>query len=441
MCFWLRSRSIGVLLAGVFGLACSSVQASGLQLVPERALVWKDFLGVNAHFLWFERQDYQQQMVMLQKLGLEWVRVDIHWDRHEISKEVYRLQELDQLMDEIDRKNLKSLVYVVGSAGHATSAPLGSPTPDQYPPRKPELFGKFMYRLASRYQGVDAWQVWNEPNIPAYWRPVENPRAYGELLLTSARALRLAAPDKPVVMGGMAYYSQMPVKGGLMLEALGELGVQELNTVVAYHPYTQKPEGNEAKLPDFVQHARQLNAMLRDAGVRKIWATEWGWSSYTGPREEQAIIGRDGQADYVLRRLALMSALDYDRIFLFALSDLDTRATVRDREYGLLDLQGRAKPVYTALASFLRITGPELKPGTLPVMVKPPKDLYSVSWQKPDGRQLLIFWGAASKKLVLKNIGQATLHNPFKAGQLVLKSDTAGILEVPVASHVQILEW
>ncbi|YCO42031.1 hypothetical protein HGG83_05245 [Thiopseudomonas denitrificans] len=120
---WLKSRSFLVALAALFGLACSSLQASGLQLVPERSLAWKDFLGVNAHFLWFEPQAYQQQMSMLQKLGLEWVRVDIHWDRHETSEEVYRLQELDLLMDEISKKKLKSLVYVVGSAGHATSAP------------------------------------------------------------------------------------------------------------------------------------------------------------------------------------------------------------------------------------------------------------------------------------------------------------------------------
>ena len=48
----------------------------------------------------------------------------------------------------------------------------------------------------------------------------------------------------------------------------------------------------------------------------------------------------------MLRRLALMSALDYDRIFLFTLSDLDQRASVRDRDYGLLDLDANPKPVY-----------------------------------------------------------------------------------------------
>ncbi|MFN2910829.1 hypothetical protein ACKUE4_25240, partial [Escherichia coli] len=75
----------------------------------------------------------------------------------------------------------------------------------------------------------------------------------------------------------------------------------------------------------------------------------------------QDIIGVEGQADYVLRRLALMSALDYDRIFLFTLSDLDQRASVRVRVSGLLDLDANPKPVYLALQRFLKVTGPKLR--------------------------------------------------------------------------------
>lgn len=442
MRFWLKTGAVvTALMTGLIGLGIGNLQAAGLQLVPERSLVWKDFLGVNAHFLWFEPQDYRRQMAMLQELGLEWVRVDIHWDRHETREGQYRLQELDQLMADLEQQKLKSVVYVVGSAPHATSAPAGSPTPDQYPPRKPELYGKFMYQLAQRYPVVDAWQVWNEPNIPPYWRPAEDPRGYGQLLQVATQALRMADASKPVVMGGMAYYSQMPVKGGLMLEALGGLGVQKLDTLVAYHPYTQKPEGNESRLPDFMQHARQLNAMLRGAGVRGIWATEWGWSSYAGPKEEQAIIGKDGQADYVLRRLALMSALDYDKIFLFALSDLDSRATVRDRGYGLLDLQGQAKPVYTALRNFLQVTGSALQPGQLPTVVDAPKDLYSIAWRSEDGRNLLMFWSEKGQRMVLDDIATARLHDPHSGSMRSLKAAAKGTLDVPLVGHLQILEW
>ncbi|WP_205208387.1 hypothetical protein [Chromobacterium haemolyticum] len=169
----------------------------------------------------------------------------------------------------------------------------------------------------------------------------------------------------------MAYYSQMPVRGGLMLEELVKKGSLNLKTIVAYHPYSQQPEGDDPKTRDFVLRAQQINARLRQVKAPGIWATEWGWSSYAGPKEEQDIIGRDGQADYLLRRLALMSALDYDRVFLFALSDLDQRASACDRGYGLLDLDGKPKPAYKALARFLAITGPRLEPAAPPAWARP----------------------------------------------------------------------
>jgi len=131
------------------------------------------------------------------------------------------------------------------------------------------------------------------------------------------------------------------------------MGVAQKKLVMAYHPYTELPEGASPKQQDYLQHSNFINSALRAHGIEQIWATEWGWSSYSGPKEMQAIIGVDGQADYTLRRLALMSAQDFDRIFLFNLSDLDSRAGPRDQGYGLLDLQARPKPVYNALANLI----------------------------------------------------------------------------------------
>ncbi len=40
-------------------------------LKAPRAVVWKDFLGVNAQFLWFSPERYNKQIDRLQDLGLE----------------------------------------------------------------------------------------------------------------------------------------------------------------------------------------------------------------------------------------------------------------------------------------------------------------------------------------------------------------------------------
>lgn len=414
-------------------------QAGGVELKAPRAVEWKEFLGVNAHFLWFPPEQYRRQMEQWKALGLEWTRVDLHWDRHEPEQGRYRLTELDGVIDQLRQQQLRSVFYLVGSAPHATSAPAGSPTPDQYPPKDPQLFARMITMLAERYPAVDAWQVWNEPNLPSFWRPHEDPEGYGRLLQVSSEALRRAVPDKPVVMGGMAYYSQMPVKGGLMLEALGKLGVQQLGTLIAYHPYSQEPESDEPGVNDFILRSQQLNANLRGAQVPAIWATEWGWSSYQGPKELQEIIGEDGQADYTLRRLALMSALDYDRIFLFALSDLDQRASARDQHYGLLDLNGQPKPVYKALKRFLDISGPRLQPAEAPKPATAVSDLYSIGWQREDGRHLWMFWSPSGAELHLPSIARAELHDPLTGKRQML--ETEGGVRLQAKPTLQMMVW
>lgn len=283
-------------------------------LKAPRAVVWKDFLGVNAQFLWFSPERYNKQIDRLQDLGLEWVRLDLHWDRLETAEDQYQLASLDQLVKDLEARQLKSVFYLVGSARFITTAPFYSPFQDQYPPRDPEVFARRMAMLSQRYPSVAAWQVWNEPNLIGFWRPKADPEGYAKLLQASTIALRMVDPEKPVVSAGMAFFSEMP-DGRTMFDALGHLGVESLGTIATYHPYTQLPEGNYPWNLDFVSHANQINRALRNAGVPAIWSTEWGWSAYKGPKELQDIIGVEGQADYVLRRLALMSALDYDRIF------------------------------------------------------------------------------------------------------------------------------
>lgn len=413
--------------------------AQPVHLEGDTDIVWRDFLGVNAHFLWFTPTQYLQQMNRLKELGLEWARVDIHWDRHELSQGEYRLAELDRLALDLKQQKLKTLMYIVGSAAHATSAPKDSPTPDQYPPKNPDLYADMMGKMVKRYPHINAWQVWNEPNLPSFWRPHEDPEAYGKLLLTTVQHVRKIAPKTNLIMGGMAYYSQMPVKGGLMLEALGNLGVAQLKITAAYHPYTHYPEGNEPDKPDFLVHSKQLNSLIRSVNM-PIWATEWGWSSYKGPKEHQAIIGDSGQADYVLRRLALMTTLNYDKVFLFALSDLDSRASARDQYYGLLDVRGQPKPVYSALKNFLEATGGRLKPGHTPQIIKTPNDIYSVSWRREDGKNLWMFWSASGKEISLGAIEKAVLVDPLAGTSHGVIADQQQ-LKFQAKQSLQILIW
>ena len=414
------------------------VDAQMHTLKAPREVVWKDFLGVNAQFLWFSPKRYALQMERLKDLGLEWVRLDLHWDQLELQEDVYNVAALDVLVRHLQQQQLKSMFYLVGSARFITTAPPDSPYQDQYPPKDPDVFAMRMALLAMRYPSVEAWQVWNEPNLIGFWRPQADAQGYAQLLERSTLALRSVDPEKPVVGAGMAFFSDLP-GGASMFEQLGALGIQRLNTVVAYHPYSQMPEGNQRGSNDWLLRTQELNHVLRNSGVHDIWATEWGWSSYSGPKEAQDIIGRAGQADYVLRRLALMSTQDFDRIFLFTLNDLDARASVRDRDYGLLDLDGQPKPVYEALQRFLQITGPRLKPADPPLLNKTVNGLYSIAWTAEDGRNLWMFWAEKGGEVELKDLPQGLLHDPLTGRETAVKAGES--VKVKVKPSLQILSW
>lgn len=301
------------------------------------------------------------------------------------------------------------LVYLVGSAPFASSAATDAHFRDQYPPRNPVDYALRLAQLAQRYPQVRHWQVWNEPNLPPFWRPQPDAGAYARLLRASAQVL----PRAKLVPAGMAYYSQLPhAPQTLLLEQLHTLGALQLSDVVAYHPYSDTPEGDpDPHDPDnFIQRAQQLNHRLRTAGVKQIWATEFGWSTYHGPLEMQTQINERQQANYLLRRLLLMMSLDYDRVFWFCLQDIDKIVGERDRHYGLIYADARPKPAWFALQRLLQISGERLAPQPPLVMAD---GVYASSWRRSDGRSLSLFYALQPTDISLPASKAARLYQPL----------------------------
>jgi len=431
-----RSTCVNALGLCLLALASATAQAETL-LKAQRSITWKDFLGVNVQFHEFPQDIYQKQMTRLDDLGLNWVRWGLRWPMLEPVQGQYNLAELDAAMAAALPHHLNTVAYLAGSAPFDSTAPQGASNTDQYPPRDNSLFAERMTALAQHYPQVSHWQVWNEPNIA--WLPQADPAAYYELLTTTAKAIRSALPGKPVVTAGVAYYGQIRGSTSYMLQSMVDQGLADQNIIAAYHPYSDYPEGDSPGDRDFLKRAKGLNRTLHEAGIKEVWATEWGWSSYTGPSELQPVIGPEGQADYTLRRLALMSTQDYQRIFLFNLSDLDQRASARERSYGLLDLNAEPKPVYNALKNFLQVTGPTLAPADLPPPLAVPEDLYAIAWNRPDGSHLLMAWSASSAHMVFPGIKKADLYDPLSGNHTPL-ADARGI-DVALRPSLQILAW
>lgn len=408
---------------------------------PMKPVVWRDFLGVNTQFNWFTPEMGQKQVDALKALGLMHVRQTIHWMIVEPRPGEFDLAAVDRMMAMSQANGLRSIANFLGSPRFASSAPPGAPFSDKYPPADPRVYAGRLAQLQERYPHVETWQVWNEPNILGFWAPAPDPRQYVKLLEPSVAALRARDPAATVGLAGMAYYSETDFRNELMFDALEPLGAYRLNVAAAYHPYSAEPEGGESQVRDYLSRSQAVNRKLRQRGVQALWASEWGWSSYSGARVEQPIIGERGQASYTLRRLALMSTQDFDRIYLFTLSDLDARASARDRKYGLLRENGDPKPVYQALSRFLSLTGPRLTPGIQPqIQGKAPDGLIAIPWRRDDGRQVWMVWSNQASVVSLKGIPAATSHVPLtgEARSLVAKD---GTLRVDVGPELRMLVW
>lgn len=441
----------GALALGVVGMGSGGRALAGwsmwprktppaLALQPMRAVVWQDFLGVNAQLQWFPPDVARLQVERLKALGLNWVRLALHWMLIEPEAGKWQLDATDRMMSLVKQAGLHSLTYVVGTPRFASSAPAGAAYSDKYPPRDPGVYAQRLQGLVKRYPNVDVWQVWNEPNIPAFWQPRIDPEGYGRLLQPAVAALRQAAPDKPVAMAGMAYYSQMAGRDGLMLDAMGKLGAYQLKLIACYHPYTAEPEGADDGSRDLLTHVPFLNKGLRAYGVKQIWATEWGWSSYDGPVEEQPLVGEDGQASHTLKRLALMATQDFDRVFLFTLADLDDpRVGPRDKRYGLLRANGQPKPVYTALQRFLSICGARLAPAPPMRLAEGlPAGLVSIQWRRADGKRLWMAWAHEPMRVTLPDVKAGVCHDPQRGTQRALKAGAEGLV-LDIGTDLQML--
>jgi arabinogalactan endo-1,4-beta-galactosidase len=210
------------------------------------------------------------------------------------------------------------------------------------------------------------WQIWNEPNIPAFWPPQPYYKRYLSLLRAAHAAIKSADPAAKVVLAGLPNYSWIEIARINRFR-----GARNLYDVVAVHPYTKNPRGVITIL-GFVRH--ELN--LTGAANKPILADEISWPSSRGQTTHDT--GYDfatteaGQAKAVGQAMRLLEA-NRTRLGLGAFYYYDWAGQDRPNYLafdfaGLFHFAGgefQAKPVYNVFRSTaLAMEGCRAKAGT-----------------------------------------------------------------------------
>ncbi len=237
------------------------------------------------------------------------------------------------------------------------------PGEDTPPPKRLEAMERFAQALVRRYgpdgslwkeradvprRPIRSWQVWNEPNVPAYWGGDPSAPEYARMLRRVGAAIEAADPEAEIVSGGIPDSRQGVSFERYVrrLDAAG--GLKDLDTL-AIHPYARTADG----MLTAVTGARRLLTELGHPETA-LRVTEFGWAT-EGP-SSPFTVGVQLQGDNIRAVIAELGRrapeLGLRSAIYFNWRDAPPYAGSRDfwgLHTGLLRRDGTAKP---ALVTF-----------------------------------------------------------------------------------------
>lgn len=331
--------------------------------------------GVQVHL---PNQDTAQIVGLADDLGVSWIKQQIEWSLYEPAAGAINFEPIDEMIDAMDAAGLNILLTVSSAPDWARDT-----TQESGPPRDYQTYANFVAQLASRYGGrVDAYEIWNEPNLRREWNTPRGLSAnnYVELLGMAYRAIKTADSDAVVLTAGLAPTGfndgVNAIDDRVYLRQMYAAGVAAVSDAIGAHPngWANPPDseccGNNRPAVDgwddhpsffFKQTIEDYREIMIQNDDRStfIWATEFGWGSSDGlgiadPIEGYGFVtftSMDEQAQYILR------AFQYGResnfigpMILWNLNFCSVVGVTGEQCYwSLLDPANNPRPAYLAV--------------------------------------------------------------------------------------------
>lgn len=234
----------------------------------------------------------EPQLDLAADLGVDWIRIDFIWAFVEPEQDVFDWARYDQLIAESRERNLRIFATISGTPDWATSGAEGPGVPDDSAD-----WWDICYRAAARYRGwVEAWGMWNEPNLDRFWEgTLVDYRV--QILKRGADAVHAADPHALVAGPELAHLNSANWEGW-MRSCVG--GAFEELDVVTHHVYPSGVGAGDVtrKLEEggsYPWDPPSVRKVLRDLGWfgRPFWLSETGVETDTGGAYAQAVFYED----------------------------------------------------------------------------------------------------------------------------------------------------
>ncbi len=239
-------------------------------------------VGINTELFGASDLAIDDAFQTLDALGFKWVRQPMSWAALEPAPGEFDWQLSDQFFQHAASYPLNILVVLEDSPAWAADHPTA-------PPSNVEDFERFAAAFSERYaEQVEAYQIWDEPNLQAGWGD-QDPSAieYTQLLRAGYLGIKSNTPDTLVLLAGLAPTVERGPKNYsdiLYLDKLYNAGAADYFDAVAAKPYgfDTGPFDRrvDANLLNFSRPILLRDVMLEHGdGQKLIWGVNFGWNS------------------------------------------------------------------------------------------------------------------------------------------------------------------
>jgi len=278
-------------------------------------------------------------------LRLNWIRQPVRWSDIEPEQGRYHWELLDPVVSKVRLRGFHLLLVIDGTPPWARGE-LAPGTSDG-PPADPAAFATFMNRLSTRYIGlVDAYQIWQSPNLRAFWSAQPSPQDYSRLLRVAYHAVKAVDPDALIVSADVELGSDQlqpdSIHGLAFLQDMIQSGAAGTYDVLglALDPSITSP----------VESLARVRQLVTQDGEVPLWIIRAGWSCPLA--DSAAMAACEGQqADYLLDLAAQVEQLPDVGVFMvdnLNLSIIDANHVAAGKS--LLRSDWSPRPVFLELA-------------------------------------------------------------------------------------------
>jgi polysaccharide biosynthesis protein PslG len=289
--------------------------------------------GVNTHGA------MGSQIDIIADMGATWVRNGVPWFELEPAQGNYDWSYLDIMLPDLKRRGMKILFVLAYAPSFHSSNGMSNGIPNV------QAWKNFVDAITTRYRDeVDAWEVWNEPNLGEFF--VGTPRQYFDYVLKPVYSIiKNNDPDSLVAAPGLAtLYS---TKWWEFLKKLNSYGGGAYFDVLSHHAYNGEAKGMKVMLTQSRAGKPSIQKALKDSKFDKkpFWLTEWGCDGVK--------IGDFWQAHCLYEQAKMFGTISWvQKVFVYCLNE-DPRY-VDKFQWGLLDVDYRPKRAVTQLKAWIK---------------------------------------------------------------------------------------